>query len=68
MSYKRIKIIKALKEYGFEFTREGHNHTIFTNGKTNIPVGRHKEISPKTTQRIAKEIGVLWQEFKRKIN
>ena len=68
MSYKRAKIVKALKGYGFEFTREGHNHTIFTNGKTNIPVGRHREISPKTTQRIAKEIGVPWQEFKRKIS
>jgi predicted RNA binding protein YcfA (HicA-like mRNA interferase family) len=37
MSYKRVKIIRALKEYGFEFLREGGNHTIFTNGKLNIP-------------------------------
>lgn len=68
MSYKRLKIIKALKEYGFEFLREGNNHTIYTNGKINIPIGRHKDISPKTTQRIAKAINVSWIDFKSKIN
>ena len=68
MSYKRVKIIRALKECGFEFLREGSNHTIFTNGKVNIPVGRHTEISPKTTQKIAKEANISWYEFKSKIN
>ena len=68
MNYKRIKIIRALKEYGYEFLREGSNHTIFSNGKLNVPVGRHNEISPKTAQRIAKEIHILWSEFKSKIN
>ncbi|NUO09333.1 MAG: type II toxin-antitoxin system HicA family toxin [Candidatus Brocadia sp.] len=47
MSYKRVKIIRALKEYGFEFLREGGNHTIFTNGEITVPVGRRNEISPK---------------------
>lgn len=68
MSYKRVKIIRALKEYGFEFLREGSNHTIFTNGKLKIPVGRHKEISPKTAQKIAKEININWIDFITKIN
>lgn len=68
MSYKRVKIIKAIKEYGFEFLREGGSHTIFTNGEITIPVGRHNEISPKTAQRIAKEIHVSWIEFKSKIS
>lgn len=68
MSYKRVKIIRALKEYGFEFLREGSNHTIYTNGKLNIPVGRHKEISPKTAQKIAKEININWTDFMTKIN
>lgn len=68
MSYKRVKIIKALKEYGFEFLREGSNHTIFTNRNINIPVGRHTEITTKTAQRIAKEIHIPWIEFKSKIN
>ncbi|QOJ07900.1 MAG: type II toxin-antitoxin system HicA family toxin [Planctomycetia bacterium] len=47
-------MIRALKEYGFEFLREGSNHTIFTNGKLNIPIGRHKEIDRDTTKLIAK--------------
>lgn len=68
MSYKRLKIVRALKEYGFEFLREGQNHTIFTNGNIKIPIGRHKEISPGTAQKIAKEIHVPWTEFMSKIN
>jgi len=68
MSYKRVKIIRALQEYGFEFLREGSNHTIFTNGKVNVPVGIHTEISPKTTHKIAKEDNISWYEFKSKIN
>ena len=68
MSYKRVKIIRTLKEYGFEFLREGSNHTIYSNGKLNIPVGRHKEISPKTAQKIAKEINITWTDFMTKIN
>ena len=68
MSYKRVKIIRALKEYGFEFLREGSNHSIYTNNIINIPVGRHTEISPKTAQKIAKEANISWYEFKSKIN
>lgn len=68
MSYKRVKIIRALKEYGFEFLREGGNHTIFTNGEITIPVGRHNEISPKTAQKLAKEIHIPWIEFKSRIS
>lgn len=68
MSYKRVKIVRALKEYGYEFLREGSNHTIYSNGKLNIPVGRHKEISPKTAQKIAKEINITWTDFMTKIN
>ena len=68
MSYKRTKIIRVLREYGFEFLREGGNHTIFTNGTINIPVGRHREIDRDMARIIAKEIGIEWLEFKEKIN
>jgi len=68
LSYKRVKIIKALKGYGFELKREGGNHSIFTNGKINVPLGRHKEIDRDTAKIIAKEIGIKWMEFKEKIN
>ncbi len=64
MSYKRKKIIRALKEYGFEFLREGSNHSIYTNNKIKIPVGRHKEIDRDTARLIAKEIGIEWTTFK----
>ena len=68
MSYKRTKIIRVLREHGFEFLREGGNHTIFTNGTINIPVGRHREIDRDMARIIAKEIGIEWLEFKEKIN
>ncbi|MFQ5687658.1 MAG: type II toxin-antitoxin system HicA family toxin [Candidatus Scalindua sp.] len=68
MCYKRLKIIKALNEYGFEFLREGRNHTIFANDDIKIPIGRHKEISPGTARKIAKEIHVPWVEFVSKIS
>ena len=68
MSYKRTKIIRVLKEYGFVFLREGGNHTIFTDGKINIPIGRHREIDRDMARIIAKEIGVEWLEFKEEIN
>ena len=64
MSYKRVKIIRALKEYGFKFLREGSNHSIYTNNKINIPVGRHKEIDRDTARLIAKEINIEWTVFK----
>ncbi len=68
MSYKRIKILKVLKGYGFKFLREGNNHTVFTNGVVNIPVGRHREIDRDTSRLIAKEIGVKWSIFQQKIS
>ena len=68
MSYKRRKIIRALREYGFEQAREGSNHTIFSNGRVSVPVPRHRQIASKTAMRIAKEIGVDWQQFKSKIS
>ncbi len=57
-----------LKLYGFEFLREGQNHTILTNGNKKIPIGRHKEVSVGTAQKIAKEIQVPWIEFMSKIS
>ncbi|MBM3236483.1 type II toxin-antitoxin system HicA family toxin [Candidatus Poribacteria bacterium] len=67
MSYKRRNIIRALREYGFDQTREGSNHTIFSDGRVSVPVPRHRQIASKTAMRIAQEIGVDWQQFKRKI-
>ncbi|MBI2556987.1 MAG: type II toxin-antitoxin system HicA family toxin [Planctomycetes bacterium] len=61
---QKKKIIRALKEYGFELLREGRNHSIYTNNKINIPVGRHKEIDRDTAILIAKEIGIEWNNFK----
>ncbi len=68
MSYKRRNIIRALREYDFDLAREGSNHTIFSDGRVSVPVPRHRQIASKTAMRIAKQIGVNWQQFKSKIS
>ena len=69
MSYKRRKVLKALKAYGFSFAREGSNHTLYQNKEgRSIPIGRHREIAREIAQLIAKEIGVPWEAFREKIS
>lgn len=68
MFSKEFWLTKTLEEYGFEFLREGSNYTIFANGEIKIPIGRHKDISPGTARKIAKEIHVPWVEFVSKIS
>ena len=68
MSYKRRKVLRALKAYGFFFAREGSKHTIYQNEEgESIPIGRHKEIDKETAQLIAKELDIPWNIFREKI-
>jgi len=69
MSYKRRKVLKALRGYGFSFVREGSNHTLYQNKEgRSIPIGCHKEIAKEIAQLIAKEIGVSWEAFRKNIS
>jgi len=68
MSYKRKKIIKALREYGYDLVREGKKHSIYGNPEgRKVPVPRHTEITPKVARAIADEMGMDWKEFQQKI-
>ena len=41
---KQRELIKRLGKLGFHFERHGANHDIYTDGKTKIPIPRHKEM------------------------
>jgi len=49
---KRKDLIKLLEKNGWWFKREGHDHTIQTNGMYNEPISRQKEIDEVLAQKI----------------
>jgi mRNA interferase HicA len=55
---KRSDLIKKLTDNGWWFLRSGGNHDVYTNGKQNEPIGRHREIGEKLAQKILKRNGV----------
>ncbi len=58
MSVKRRDLIKYLNENNFQLQREGRNHSIYSNGKTIIPVKRHKQFDRITANEICKQAGL----------
>ena len=57
---KRNQIIKYLRKNGCVFDREGSNHTIYYNPRTNLStsVPRHSEIDDTICNEICKQLGV----------
>lgn len=51
---KQKKLIKKLNSLGFYFLRNGGNHDIYTNGKKNISVPRHREVKENLAKSIIK--------------
>jgi mRNA interferase HicA len=52
---KRRDLERKMKNLGYWSLREGGNHTVWTNGKVNIPIPRHAEINERTAQGILKQ-------------
>jgi mRNA interferase HicA len=52
---KRKQLEKRLLNLGWSFERHGHKHDIWTNGKYEIAVPRHKEINEYTANAILKQ-------------
>ena len=52
---KQRFLIKEIEKRGFYFLRHGSNHDIYTNGKREISVPRHKEVKERTAKEIIKE-------------
>ena len=55
---KRKDLIKLLEKNGWRFKREGHDHTIYTNGIANEPISRQTEIDDILAKKIIKRRGL----------
>ncbi len=51
---KRKDLIKLLERNGWQFLREGANHTVYTNGKKVEAIPRHNEIAEMLAKAIIK--------------
>ena len=51
---KRRDLIRLFEKNGWWIRREGSNHTIYTNGKSNEPISRQPEINEMLAMRIIK--------------
>jgi len=52
---KRKELEKKLRRAGWELSRRGGRHDIWTNGESEIAVPRHNEINEYTAKSIIKE-------------
>ena len=59
MSVKRKDLIKYLEDSGYYLSREGGNHSIYTNDIKTIPVKRHRIFDRITANAICKQAGLL---------
>lgn len=55
---KRKDLIKLLENNGWWFKREGHDHTIYTNGEHNEPISRQIEIDDILAKKTIKRRGL----------
>jgi len=58
VAVKRRDLEQLFKRSGWWFLRNGGDHNIWTNGKREASIPRHREIKEKTAQRIIKEQGL----------
>ncbi len=59
MRLKRRDLVKLLINNGWWLRRSGSNHDIYTNGKKNEPIPRHREIDEKLAAAIIKRQGLV---------
>jgi len=55
---KRRDLIKLFEKNGWWLKREGHDHSIYTNGTINEPVSRQTEIDEILAQKIIRRRGL----------
>jgi len=55
---KRRDLIKLFEKNGWWLKREGHDHTIYTNGKHNEPISHQAEIDEILARKIIKRRGL----------
>lgn len=55
---KRSDLIKLFEKNGWWLKREGHDHTIYTDGIHNEPISRQNEINDILAKKIIKRRGL----------
>ena len=55
---KRKDLVRLLERNGYTLRRNGGDHDIYSDGKTNMPVPRHKEINELLSESIIKRLGL----------
>lgn len=55
---KQRDLIKKLEQAGFEFSRHGGNHDIYTRGSDIEQIPRHKEVNEKLAKAILRKWGL----------
>lgn len=58
MSVKRQELLEYLEANGFYLLREGHKHSIYTNGHKTLPIKRHRTLDRITANEICKQAGL----------
>ncbi len=58
MSVKRRDLIRYLEANGIRLLREGNKHSIYTDGRTIIPVKRHRVFDRTTANQLCKQAGL----------
>jgi predicted RNA binding protein YcfA (HicA-like mRNA interferase family) len=58
---KRANLIRHLEKNGCEFLREGGNHTVYVNRKTqkSSSVPRHREVNEFLSRKICKDLQIV---------
>lgn len=55
---KRRDLIQRFERNGWYFLRDGGRHDIYTNGKEEEPIPRHKEINEILAKKLIKKHGL----------
>lgn len=55
---KRRDLIKRLEANGWKFIREGHDHTLYSNGTRQEPISRQREIPEDLARTILRRNGI----------
>lgn len=55
---KRRDLINKLQAKGWYFLRSGHKHDIYTDGKHQEPIPRHRELDEELAKSIMKKYGL----------
>lgn len=68
MSFKRTKVLAALKREGISVLREGGAHTIVGRaGGVSTSLPRHRDLDRLTVRKIVDQLGLDWTQFQREI-